>query len=264
MAITLKMVPTYSIGDKAEWRVQDTELIKIDGAEFVQLKKGKANHHGFSRLVYAKLDLSEPDKSWTLSTSVGYKELQDLRNQAQCAALESQRQEQLPAWQRGKAKAKAKDTRKSKHQLAELRDHRGVLKVALPSAIEGAEIVEIEVVTPVINSEDLRVKHDEDTIARVLAFIVERGFDDDLRRAPRDPELPKHVYKRGKKLVVLFPGEKKRRTAEDVDAARVLLDQGLLIDLEGGEGENEDEAVALIEPEHQAGEAIDGNDAGDA
>ena len=83
-------------------------------------------------------------------------------------------------------------------------------------------------------------------------------------RAPRDPELPKHVYERGKKLVVLFPGEKKRRTAEDVEAARVLLDQGLLIDLEGGEGENEDEAVALIEPEHQAGEAIDEHDAGDA
>ena len=126
--VTLKMIPTYSIGDKAEWRVQDSELIEIDGAEYVQLKKGKANHHGFPRLVYAKLGLAEPDKAWTLSTSIGYKELQDLRNQAQCAALESQREEQLPAWQRGKAKAKK--TPKSKHQLAELREHRGVLKIA--------------------------------------------------------------------------------------------------------------------------------------
>ena len=81
--LKLKMVPTYSLGKKAEWRVQDAELIEIDGAEYVQLKKGKANHHGFSRLVFAKRGLPDQDKSWTLSTSIGYKELQELRTKWQ-------------------------------------------------------------------------------------------------------------------------------------------------------------------------------------
>ena len=142
--LTLKMVATYLFGDKAVWRVQD----KIHDTEFVQLKKGKANHHDFTCLVYATLALSDTDKAWTLWTSVGCKELQNLLNQALCSALENEQLEQLPTCQRGKAKANATTTRKSKHQLTELREHRGVLKVALPSAIEVAEAGEIEAVTP--------------------------------------------------------------------------------------------------------------------
>ena len=156
---------------------------------------------------------------------------------------------------------KAKSKRKSKHQLAELREHRGVLKVALPSAIEGAEVVEIEVVTPVYNSDDLRVKHDEDTIARVLKYIVDKGFDDDLRRPPRDPELPRHVYKRGNRLMALLPGDKKKRTAIDVDQARTMLeheDQDPAADLDGSPcstGESDGEANVPSEADRQAGDA---------
>ena len=97
-------------------------------------------------------------------------ELQELRNQAQCVELDSRRVQQLPAWQRAKAKAKPK--RKTRQQLAELTEHRGVLNIAVPSDIEGAEAAEIEVVTPVYNTEDLRVKHDEYTVARVLDLII--------------------------------------------------------------------------------------------
>ena len=67
--VSLKMVPTYSIDNtKAEWRVQDSEIIVVNGTQFVQLKKGKANRHGFPRLVFAKLDVDDRDKSWTRST----------------------------------------------------------------------------------------------------------------------------------------------------------------------------------------------------
>ena len=82
-----------------------------------------------------------------------------------------------------------------------------------------------------------------------------RGLDDDFRRAPRDPELPKHVYKRGKKLMVVFPGEKKRRTADDVSAAQMMLDHGPFIDVDASEDEDDQGASVRIDHEQLVGEA---------
>ena len=250
MPLALNFVPTFNLeGSKAEWKVHHSELIELNGTQYVELKKGKCNHHGFPRLVYTMAELD--DKDWSLTSSIGYKELQSLRNEAQRAALTSAQLEALPTWQRASAKLKPKRT--SRCKLKELSEHRGVLTINVPGA-NGTATKAIEVITPVYSAEDIRVKLDVQTVMHVLAFIVDRGFDMDLKRQPRDPELPKGVYKRnGKYIVRLTPtADKKYKTVDTVDEAKDALEH------------EEEEPLSEINDRNDAVESEHGDGGGNA
>ena len=70
------------------------------------------------------------DRTWSLSTSVGYKELQKRRNDAQRANLETSMLDKMPTWQRSTAKVKV--GRNTRPKLQELSEHRGVLSITVP------------------------------------------------------------------------------------------------------------------------------------
>ena len=224
--LQMEMVPTFRVTNcKAEWKVQANELIEINGIRYVELKRGKAHQFGFARLVYNVLGLE--DKCWSLASSIGYSELQKMRNEAQRVELDSARLELLPEWQRASAKLKPK--RRSRSECKELGDHRGVLTLEVPS-VGGGEVKRIDCVTPVFNGESFRVKLDRAMVEHVLSYIVSKGFDNTLKKQSRDPCIPKGVFKRGSKFVVGFnksPSFKRYKTVGSIEeAVQVLGDTG--------------------------------------
>ena len=70
------------------------------------------------------------DRTWSLSTSVGYKELQKRRNDAQRANLETLMLDKMPTWQRSTDKVKV--GRNTRSKLQDLNAHRGVLSITVP------------------------------------------------------------------------------------------------------------------------------------
>ena len=128
-----------------------------------------------------------------------------------------------------------------------------MLTINVPGA-NGTATKAIEVITPVYSAEDIRVKLDVQTVMHVLAFIVDRGFDMDLKRQPRDPELPKGVYKRnGKYIVRLTPtADKKYKTVDTVDEAKDALEH------------EEEEPLSEINDRNDAVESEHGDGGGNA
>ena len=127
--LQLLRVPTLRLEDpKVEWRINESDIIDINGVPFVLLRKGRTSHSGFARLVYSMVGLE--DRTWTLSTSVGYKDLQKRRNDDQRANLETSMLDKMPTWQRSTAKVKV--GRNTRSKLQELSEHRGVLSITVP------------------------------------------------------------------------------------------------------------------------------------
>ena len=217
--LQLRRVPTLRLEDpKVEWGIDESDIIDINGVSFLLLRKGRTSHSGFARLVYSMVGLR--DRTWSLSTSVGYKELQKRRNDAQRANLETSMLDKMPTWQRSTAKVKV--GRNTRSKLQELSEHRGVLSITVPG-VNDDEGEQVEVVTPVHSRDELRVELDEKQIWVVLQYIVRSGFDDDLKQRKRDPTLPKYFHQRGDKIAVLDPATKRYKfynSREGAEAAQ--------------------------------------------
>ena len=142
---------------------------------------------GTPRLVTAKID-DEVDQ-FTLASSIGYVGIQCMRNAVLVELVRAQALEKLPEWQRKTAAVQPKKRRK-RDEIKELLEHRDVLKVFVPG-VDGNPGMDIDMIAPVFDNEELRVKLDCDQINHMVDSGVCRPTCCTWRRA-RKASKPSH------------------------------------------------------------------------
>ena len=148
---------------KAKWEVDNNHIVEVGESLFVKLPRSAA---GFSKLVFHKCDqVPKPlPRNYSLTASLGYIELQKLRNEKQSEDLLAQDQDIVPAlFQQCAAPPKKK--RATRQILQDMRSK----PEALELDIEG---VPVKVLRPVHPRDDLCVELCAASIARVIAFLL--------------------------------------------------------------------------------------------
>ena len=81
---------------EAKWEVDNNQIVEVGDSLFVKLPRSAA---GFSKLVFHKCDqVPKPlPRNYSLTASLGYIELQKLRNEKQSEDLLAQDHENVPA-----------------------------------------------------------------------------------------------------------------------------------------------------------------------
>ena len=209
------------------------------------------NNSSLVALICEDNDLapSPVPKNCGLGKTVGYPELVKLRNQTQASELEGDGCNLFG----DEAPSSKKKPRVSKKAMKEMREKPEVLTLHLP------EYGEIKCLRPIHSKDALFVEYDAQNLTRVFNFMRKAGFLDDGVYGPRDPSLPKGVWKRGEQYVVHFQkssaesGFKKCESLEAVHAfmAQQQISAEDLVDEQPQEGEPEEakvEALHAAEP----------------
>ena len=198
----------YFCYGQAKWDLKSCELQRAqDGTDMVKLCKGGLCL-GFPRLVFSQLGCHR-NNEWTLSSSVGYKELQDLRNEACAQEARQEFLKNLPKWQHATAKEKPK--RASRAQMKDKRATVSTIKIDVPVPWgEPGEIQSLKIAKPILASDELTVELSKEIIDFAAKYMAAKGFSEDLKRSAYDVSLPKGVRKKrdsksNEKLRVMLP-----------------------------------------------------------
>lgn len=216
MPVTITRHVAINIGGKYDWRVKPSNLLDIDGAEYIKLS---ASDYGFVKLVCD--GIVEPlAKNASLSSCEGVKELLRLRNAKQREELAEPTSAAAGLF--GEAEAKPiKRLRGAGSSARVLRQAPSVLTLSIPG--DGGEgDVDVSVVRPVHIRDDLCVALDPLTIERIVRFIRERGISSDE-----------------------VNGTKRRYKSSGADAPKGIwcTDNGFVVKFQRGVGEEESEAA---------------------
>ena len=211
---------------KSKWDVKLADYVNIDGQpdnSFVKLRRCGLNF-GFPRLVFEHIGKDKTERSeFTLAASIGYMNIQHLRNEAQRADLQAGMIASLPEWQRASAKIRPK----RESRCAKIHQSKGFLSVIIP-AVGGHPAMPVDIARPLCSTDDLVVRMDEKGIEHIIRFIADGAFDADIKRSSRNPDLPKGVYKRGNAFVVRSGNSKKYKKAASIeDALRLVSGEGM-------------------------------------
>ena len=96
-ALKLERIWRFTTDDgEAKWEVDNNHVVEVGESLFVKLPRSAA---GFAKLVFHKCDqVPKPlPRNYSLTASLGYIELQKLRNEKQSEDLLAQDRERVPA-----------------------------------------------------------------------------------------------------------------------------------------------------------------------
>lgn len=227
-ALKLERIWRFTTDDgEAKWEVDNNHVVEVGESLFVKLPRSAA---GFAKLVFHKCDqVPKPlPRNYSLTASLGYIELQKLRNEKQSEDLLAQDQESVPAvFQHCAAPPKKK--RATRQSLQEMRSK----PQALELDIEG---VPVKVLRPVHPRDDLCVELCAASIAHVIAFLQASGFSEgnmQKQRRQLSPDVPAGVWQRTTKKGTTFylvpcktaEGKVKYKSYRDVECIRVDDDE---------------------------------------
>ena len=183
--------------------MRDADIVVKDGVSYVKLRMAGLTR-AFPGLVCDNMQRMGMIRlnEFTLRMSKGYAEIQRIRNEQETEHVRQQAADALPAWQRAHAKAEM-SKRRSRQQLEERLDNRECRTITVAEGEE--KEFNVELFRPLRFDEDLTVRLDAELLQNLISYIVERGFDSELRRPARDPSLPPGVYKRGDAYLVSCP-----------------------------------------------------------
>lgn len=193
------------------------DLVYIGKDLFIRLA---TNNSSLVALICEDNDLAPAPvpKNCGLSQTLGYHELIKLRNQTQAAELAGDGCNLFG----DEAPASKKKPRVSQKAMKEMREKPEVLTVELP------EYGEIKCLRPIHSKDALFVEYDAQNLTRVFNFLRQAGFDDELSSyGPRDPSLPKGVWKRGNCYLVLFKkaGVQATKTCDSLETVHAFIAQ---------------------------------------
>ena len=178
---------------EAKWEVDNNHIVEVGESLFVKLPMSAA---GFSNLVFHKCDqVPKPlPRNYSLTASLGYIELQKLRNEKQSDDLLAQDQASVPALFQQCAAPPQKKKRASRQILQEMRSK--------PEALElDVDGVPVKVLRPVHPRDDLCVELCAASIARVIAFLQASGFSEGNMQKQRR-SLPPRTSRRLRRHII--------------------------------------------------------------
>ena len=158
---------------KRKWDVSENDLIAINGVDFVKLPR--RGNGGFSRLVFS--DCPNKPKplpnNYSLTSSLGYIELQIKRNKQHIAELSAALHQEVPALFQGLASADEQPQKKRRcvprAEMREQRAHPQILSIDMP-AFENIEAAPLMAVKPVNGRDELAVPLSD--LERVIRFFA--------------------------------------------------------------------------------------------
>lgn len=204
-------------GKKKYWELAPCNIVVVGGVEFVKLARGGTNYP-FARIVFEDYQSSQMD-NMSLTASLGYKQLLELRDNAIKQSAEAENADRIPAmfkrtipdmFKRQSPAPPPKRPHIPRSKLNELlKNPDGCVEITLPAC--GARPPQV---TPVLRTvwagAELAVLLDLDVIEHVIEYIREAGFDESLMRQKRS-ETPGGIARRGDKYCVVTRVLGKRR-----------------------------------------------------
>ena len=224
-------------GGHARWEVTDAMVLDVGGDQFLKLPRMGVNS-GFTRLVVEGLK-TKPVEGFSLTWSLGYKQLMNLRNSLELDRVQDAAQPDNAVSEffkkfgncESKTPRAAKTTRET---MQKLKDNPETMTMEIP-AYGNLKPLEIVVKRPVTVREELVVAYDESTIEAMIQFLRHEGFDESLAR---DKELPTGVYapkRRSKRTLKSYEAtvnvagttKKKRMQFDSIEAAIEAVEHGV-------------------------------------
>ena len=232
---------TWDDQPKVKWEIAPKFIVPVNKlgkkTDFVKLPRQDINS-GLTRLVFHCCpSLPSPlPKGYSLSASIGYKELVDKRNLKQKEEFEDAVKQRIPEMFRGAKLSKsimdkAEKQHTKKAEKDKIKKHPAPISIEIPAHGDCAKKT-IEVLRSVHPREDLAVPIGD--LCVVIRYMQWAGFSSDLM-SPKQPSAVKGVFKRRRKdgtpyFVTKVAGHKKYRTFNTFDEAVIAV---------GGQGETE-------------------------
>lgn len=223
-------------GGHARWEVTDAMVLDVGGDQFLKLPRMGVNS-GFTRLVVEGLK-TKPLEGFSLTWSVGYKQLMSLRNSLELDRVQDAAQTDNAVSEffkkYGNCESKTRAAKTTRETMQKLKDNPETMTMQIP-AYGDQNPLEIVVKRPVTVREELVVAYDESTIEAIIKFLRHEGFDESLAR---DKELPTGVYapkRSGKRSVKSYEAtvnvagttKKKRMQFDSIEAAIEAVEHGV-------------------------------------
>ena len=176
------------------------DTVEYDGEVFVRLA---AYNQSLKALICESnecLPSTLPPK-FSLSSSVGLNQLQELRNRAQAESLIAEEGrcslfDDEETDERSSAKRK-RFTKTTREEINAKRREHAALEVELEY---GGEVESVKMLRPVVARDNVFVLFEERTLGRVLSYIREAGFE---VKDARPADMPKGIYKRSDTLYIV-------------------------------------------------------------
>jgi hypothetical protein len=244
-------------GKKTKWEFSDESIIKVGGREFIKLPRGQKNIP-FVRMVFedcASLTVGDNEEP-TLTASRGYKQLIQLREKAQNAESDPDKDIPLLFRQLGAVPTHRKKHKPTRKEIQEMQKVGGSVTITIPARGDDPPL-EFPVVKSHWSGAEIAVPLNAKIVERVIQFLQDEGFDESLKRRSRC-ELPKGVTRRDDKFLV--KGKKTRMFATLDDAVAEVRRR------ESAQSDNNDGADGsdvADEDEHDCCNGGDGNIAED-
>ena len=234
---------TWDDQPKVKWEIAPKFIVPVTRfgakkADFVKLPRQDINS-GLTRLVFHCCpNLPSPlPKGYSLSASIGYKELVDKRNLKQKDEFEDAVKQTIPEMFRGVKLSKDIMNKRSQRRTImeekdKLKKHPAPISIEIPAHGDCAKKT-IEVLRSVHPREDLAVPIGD--LCVVIRYIQWAGFSSDLMSPKQPSAAVKGVFKRRRKdgtpyFVTRVAGRKKYKTFNTFDEAVIAV---------GGQGETE-------------------------
>ena len=184
----------------AKWLVRPEQLTNINGDAFLKLPRSHVAVNGFARFVMG----CQADEESTLTVSLGYDKLVELRNVAAAAAAEQLVATTIPEIfrkQRKSSETQQKLRRTSRSDVKRKRDNPKCLRIDVPAimseqgdhASQWTVAFALRVMEPVSTRDDLCIEFDETSLLNVIKFMRVMGF---AAKARERSEVAKGVWMR--------------------------------------------------------------------
>jgi hypothetical protein len=224
--VQIESATTIVVNDvKSKWSIPTDKLVQVDGLQFLKLPRSPNTVCAFARMVMAPLSRG---KGESMSCSIGYKALLEARNKAQAAHLVSDVPDCFQAFKEPSA---SKKQRVARADIKAAREAPASVTLTIPAFGE-FNPMDIKVLRPVNNRDDLSVEVDSSVIERLILYFRDTGFSTDAMPYRQRQGGQKGVYRRtdqrGLDFFIVRSSGGTLKKCSTVEEASNALDDGTL------------------------------------
>ena len=217
MAVIIEKVVYVSLGGKRSWRIK--RPLDVEGILFVKFEP--CDNHLVRLVCEDVLPMCELRKNASLTHCRGLKELIKVRNDA--ARDRFQQENTTCELFAASSITRAKRVKRSASTVKEMRIHREVVEVTLPSYGEHAPLP-VRMLAPVSPRDDLTVELSTEALEYVFGYIKHYGISGDEinnKRGYKVEPLPAGIWKTKRGFTVRLPSKKYRRAKTMEEAVAI-------------------------------------------
>ena len=199
-------------GYTSQWKIMPEDITMVGDMQFVKLK---ATNHGLQSLLYEGNELAQTTpKLKMLTSSIGMAHMMKLRD----AAVKENAQKQLQSTScLFDEPVQPKHIKMSRIEMQQKRTSEPRSSLEINIDVDGVSYP-IIVIEPIASRDAMHVLCTKETLAIVIKFLRDEGFNDAEQKAKTSGMLP-GIYSRGSKFIAVKTGKDGRKRHKIVDDA---------------------------------------------